>query len=921
MESDRVSRGGPFHLPRWTRGDRGTPAGPAQVHRDEVDATLARLPALMAGEAGLPETMHALLDLALATLPFDRAFVALRDWPQAGLSVAAAAGAIDLEEEAPPLPAHGPLTQIMMLRAEPILIGDVLTDPRAGILRTLPYAAGVRTCALVPLHAADAWVGILALGSPAQGVVLTAEQTAALALITRHLALLVGEARAAAQGRTQARAITTLCQMTEAATEAARLEETALALLRLAVQALAVGRGTVFMVEPEKAQLRAVARYAPRLQQETVDVVPLDSALAVAEVFRTAKPLVSELEKAPALPVSSRRLLARLRVEHFAYLPLVNRGHAIGVLALLGRDQPFTPDDHTLLTAVSRLLAMATHHAAAQSSAEAVTVEAVGALASAIEMRDGYTGAHCTLMATRAVAVAQALGLTTAEVEAVHLGAMLHDIGKLGIPDAILNKPGALSAAELAVIRRHPDLGANIVSQVASLRHVVPIVRHHHERWDGGGYPAGLAREAIPIGARIVATVDTYGAMTEDRVYRRAPGHDVAIAELRRVAGSQLDPQVVEAFVALPRRVIAPDEAGADRRAAARPRPEGTPLALPLASRVLLRELPGLRIGDLAERDYLISPETLTDVLAARFTAEPERQAFVLGENGTPCGLITRQGLLTKLASLYGHALYLRRPAALALEEQPFIVDASVPLEEVARRVTERPAARRYDPIIVTRDEHYLGMVEVMSVLEQINQASLRHARLSNSLTGLPGAALLQAAVRERLGLRQPLAVIYADLDAFKAFNDRYGVARGDDAILLVSRLLSQAAAAAGDDSAVVGHIGGDDFVLLVHPEKADAICRYAVERFDRDIVPLYDAADWQTGGIRAPGRDGHECFHPIMGLSLAVVEAGELPEPSYYALMELAAGRKAGVKQQPGSSWLGPRGGSLEASALSASA
>ena len=129
------------------------------------------------------------------------------------------------------------------------------------------------------------------------------------------------------------------------------------------------------------------------------------------------------------------------------------------------------------------------------------------------------------------------------------MGAILHDIGKIGIPDAVLNKPGKLTSEEYELMKQHAAIGARIVQSVGALQGVVPIVRYHQERYDGSGYPEGLKGEEIPIGARIIGVVDTYGAMTEDRVYRATPGHDKALDELQRLAGKQFDPTVVEAFI------------------------------------------------------------------------------------------------------------------------------------------------------------------------------------------------------------------------------------------------------------------------------------------------------------------------------------------------------------------------------------
>jgi putative nucleotidyltransferase with HDIG domain len=182
---------------------------------------------------------------------------------------------------------------------------------------------------------------------------------------------------------------------------------------------------------------------------------------------------------------------------------------------------------------------------------EQALLDTITALAHAIEAKDNYTINHCERITFRAVALAQTLALPQQEIENIRLGSILHDVGKIGIPDAILNKPGKLTSEEYEIIKQHAAIGARIVQSVGALQEVAPIVRHHQERYDGTGYPDGLAGEDIPIGARIIAVVDAYGAMTEDRVYRKALGHHAAIAELRRCAGTQFDPVIVDAFIRL----------------------------------------------------------------------------------------------------------------------------------------------------------------------------------------------------------------------------------------------------------------------------------------------------------------------------------------------------------------------------------
>ncbi|MEO7409862.1 MAG: HD domain-containing phosphohydrolase [Sphingomicrobium sp.] len=240
-------------------------------------------------------------------------------------------------------------------------------------------------------------------------------------------------------------------------------------------------------------------------------------------------------------------------IHSFLGVPLWTRSRFVGVLCLGGKKtgERFTKDDLSLLSTLGSQAALAIYNAQLYEAREQALLDTIGALAHAIEAKDGYTIQHCENMTGRALALAQAIGLPIKDVENIRMGAILHDIGKIGIPDAVLNKPGKLTSEEYELMKQHAAIGARIVQSVGALNGVVPIVRYHQERYDGSGYPEGLKGEAIPIGARIIGVVDTYGAMTEDRVYRATPGHHKALEELQRLAGKQFDPQVVEAFINL----------------------------------------------------------------------------------------------------------------------------------------------------------------------------------------------------------------------------------------------------------------------------------------------------------------------------------------------------------------------------------
>jgi putative two-component system response regulator len=170
------------------------------------------------------------------------------------------------------------------------------------------------------------------------------------------------------------------------------------------------------------------------------------------------------------------------------------------------------------------------------------------ALARTVEAKDEYTVGHIERLSRYASAIGERLGLGDTDLTALRYGALLHDVGKIGIDETIIRKPGPLTAEEYAIMQKHPLIGERIVAPLRLAARVSPIVRSHHERWDGNGYPDGLAGENIPLGARVVAVIDAYDAMTTQRPYNRVLSSIQAIQQLRMAAGTIWDPLVVEAF-------------------------------------------------------------------------------------------------------------------------------------------------------------------------------------------------------------------------------------------------------------------------------------------------------------------------------------------------------------------------------------
>jgi HD-GYP domain-containing protein (c-di-GMP phosphodiesterase class II) len=210
----------------------------------------------------------------------------------------------------------------------------------------------------------------------------------------------------------------------------------------------------------------------------------------------------------------------------------------------------FAPKDLALLSELAGVVGAALSHAARRSELRSTLRDRIGAAAAAIDEHDGYTAGHSERVLELSRAVGERLGLGRADLVELELAALLHDVGKIAVPAALLAKPGPLDENEVALIRAHPIWGAQLLAGVPGLEAVAVIVRFHHERWDGQGYPEGLAGERIPLASRIVAACDAYHAMTSDRPYRLAAEKADALRELDGYAGSQFDPTVVEALTA-----------------------------------------------------------------------------------------------------------------------------------------------------------------------------------------------------------------------------------------------------------------------------------------------------------------------------------------------------------------------------------
>ena len=549
------------------------------------------------------------------------------------------------------------------------------------------------------------------------------------------------------------------------------------------------------------------------------------------------------------------------------HVPMKSRGKLVGVLASSSdRENAYDEEDVAVLQTLGNLVATAFENAEALGRMRELYLASVRALAAAVDARDPYTRSHSARVAALARSIAEEMDLSTDQVRRVQLGALLHDIGKIGVPDAILNKPGPLTEDEWIIMRTHSILGASIVNAVEPLRDLVPIVRAHHERYDGDGYPDELGGDLVPVEAYVVAAADAFEVIVSRRSYKPAQSVEFACAELLRCRGSQFHPAVVDAFLRLIERDRAQGAAQLRRIAgilhediedvpgpgllleqfAASAQTHGRQLAI--LQRLASEISAVLDIDELAERllrivcdamgyenGFLLTLDSSADHLVIRAAVGPS--GSYVGQR-LPRGQgiswwVVEHGELQNVPDgrldprFYG-------PAEI---RSVLCVPLQLGDERIGVLGVESPrtgAFGREDQDLLTAVSHQVAAAVRVAKLHQ----AAKTAAATDPLTGLPNRRSfferLQAELVRNDG--QPLSVAILDANGLKALNDELGHAAGDEALLKIGEVL-QAGVRDGD---LVARIGGDEFAVLCPGTPiltAARIMRRLAERISRGTL------------------------------------------------------------------------------------
>ncbi len=320
--------------------------------------------------------------------------------------------------------------------------------------------------------------------------------------------------------------------------------------MEAATQLMKAEVGSLLLVDEEERQLYFEVALGDR--EKEIKTISLNFGEGIAGwVAQHGKPLIVNA------PGKDRRFFkgvderTEFKTRNIICVPVKVKKKIIGVLEAINKKgkRGFDKEDLSLLTSLADQVAIALDNSRLYQELEEMFFQTADSLADAIEQRDPYTGGHTQRVTLYSQAIAKYLQLKPLERKWLKITSVLHDIGKIGIEDHILKKPARLSPKEFDMIKHHSDIGAKIIEHIRQLKEIVPGVKYHHEQINGKGYPDGLRGKDIPILAKIVAVADTYDAMTTDRPYRKAMEKEAAIEELKRCSGTQLDKEVVKAFI------------------------------------------------------------------------------------------------------------------------------------------------------------------------------------------------------------------------------------------------------------------------------------------------------------------------------------------------------------------------------------
>ena len=783
------------------------------------------------------------------------------------------------------------------IRARAAVVVASPDDPRLSpIERDLMMEWDEYSFLAVPMVAGDRVIGLVELTDTRGPREFSRDEVQTAEALAQMAALAIDNATMYREQKRHAQRLTSLRDASQAMTSTLVLDDVLDAVTLAASETLGCPETLIF--EYDAVADTITARSIRQQSAEAYD--DLGTAYPMADFpsdrrLMEAGVIVRESLSDPDLDSEVRESMERHGEKTCLNLPFKFGDEPLGIMVLIEseRERVFTAGELEFARGLSEFAAIAMHNARLYENLRSLHLGSLKALTSALTAKDHYTIGHTARVAAYAVLLADELGWAPAEVQQLELATYLHDIGKIAVSDRILLKAGALTDEEWTLMKQHPGVSAEIVEALLEPRWVAGV-RHHHERYDGKGYPDGLASEAIPDVARLLCVVDSYDAMSSRRVYRSAMNYEQAMAEIARCRGAQFDPLMADAFVRVLARLDAEQQAVTAAAVEAARR-------IPAAAHDLLRSP-----ADEARPEYTAIAAILSEVLAAH----PQVEALVTEravdshrcmivvdsdrdpESRIPLGEIAfSDDLEIEIfadRTLQANTLNVDSWGTWLQGAAPIRDDSGVVVGLVAASVA--PKALHQRPSLTS---------EVSAAFAEIARAAAgRQTRfeidaVTDSLTGLCNHRhlheQLDVGVREASRSERSLSLLMCDVDEFARLNDERGHRAGDEALRRVAQALTSCVRR-GD---IAARLGGDDFIVVLPGADREQAMEVA-ERVRAKIEAAGGGAATVSIGIATMPQDG------ASKKSLLAAAEAALKEAKRAGRNQIAAARPAEVTAAP---------------------
>ncbi|MFP4466175.1 MAG: GAF domain-containing protein [Candidatus Goldiibacteriota bacterium] len=433
----------------------------------------------------------------------------------------------------------------------PIITPDAGKDRRHS--RKISRATGyeTRNMLCVPVKYEKEILGVIQLLNKKKNGVFTQEDVDIVQPFLVYIAVLIKNAALAIENRKRIQSLEHVMDLTKYVNSTLDLDTLLEITLDISTKMLGGEAGSILFVDNDSDELVFAAATGKKKEKLKKRRVPAGSGIAGWVAREDVSLVVPDVKNDPRF-CSKTDEDTKFKTRSILAVPLRTKDKLIGVVEVINKKggSRFDEQDKALLEALANQAAVAIENARLYSETKDMFLNTVKSLAAAIDTKDAYTRGHSEGVTELSVVIAKELGFSNAEIEELRIAALFHDIGKIGIEENILRKPSKLTKAEYAEIKKHPDFAANILRSIPQLENIIPIIRHHHERYDGNGYPAGLKGDEIPYYSRIIAIADTVDAMTTDRPYRKAMPFSASIKEIKKCSGTQFDPDLAAAAAA-----------------------------------------------------------------------------------------------------------------------------------------------------------------------------------------------------------------------------------------------------------------------------------------------------------------------------------------------------------------------------------